>query len=607
MIRQMKNRYLPDSSVIISGQILDFIQNLDFKEDVEIVLSRVVLAEIENNANQDKTTGIVGIEMLNDLRKIVDDLQKERQKTIKIRVYGERPSLEQIKLNTGGELDAVIRIHANDVNATLITSDDIQAQMAEIEQIPTIKLKSVEEQMIKGQRIQHFFDNESMSVHLKAGCYPMAKKGSPGHWQLVAIGDKLLTRSDLEEIGSNIIKEAKNDINSFIERDLPGVTVVQLKTYRIVICKPPFADGNEITAVRPLVSLSLSDYDMNEPLVNRLERAEGILVAGSPGAGKSTFISALTEFYLDKRKIVKTLESVRDLQVPPEVSQYGELDGDFEKTADILLLVRPDFTLFDEIRTTGDFKIFSDMRLAGVGMVGVIHASSALDAIQRFIRRIELGVLPSVVDTVIFIREGQIDEILKMSIRVKVPYGIKDVGLARPVVEIRDYVNNKLMYEIYEFGSNIIVTPVGKGIKRKSSYKRRSSKKRRKSKKKYNKGRSYSKKDSYYEKYMDNPSKPSSNYMGVDYGTDNKDSRFVLDDNGEPVIKFGIVFGKKSLVLKAGTDCAQMYVDIFADDMFVASCQINKYGDITISKDSPLYKKLDVAVEKGMEIYGKKT
>ena len=62
-----------------------------------------------------------------------------------------------------------------------------------------------------------------------------------------------------------------------------------------------------------------------------------------------------------------------------------------KKAVDILLLVRPDYTIFDEVRRAQDFEVFADMRLAGVGMVGVVHASSPLDAIQRFMGRVELG------------------------------------------------------------------------------------------------------------------------------------------------------------------------------------------------------------------------
>lgn len=48
--------------------------------------------------------------------------------------------------------------------------------------------------------------------------------------------------------------------------------------------------------------------------------------------------------------VVKTMESPRDLQVSDEITQYAPLERDMQKTADILLLVRPDFTIYDEMR-----------------------------------------------------------------------------------------------------------------------------------------------------------------------------------------------------------------------------------------------------------------
>jgi ATPase len=96
----------------------------------------------------------------------------------------------------------------------------------------------------------------------------------------------------------------------------------------------------------------------------------GVIVAGPPGSGKTTFAASLAEFYRSLGKVVKTLESPRDMQVSDEITQYAPLEGDFEKTAEILLLVRPDYTVFDEVRKTRDFEIFSDLRLAGVGMIG---------------------------------------------------------------------------------------------------------------------------------------------------------------------------------------------------------------------------------------------
>ena len=94
------------------------------------------------------------------------------------------------------------------------------------------------------------------------------------------------------------------------------------------------------------------------------------------------------------------------------VTQYAKLDGSFENTADILLLVRPDYTVFDEVRRFEDFKIFSDLRLAGVGMVGVVHANTPIDSVQRFVGKIELGIIPHVIDTVVFVKDGQIQKCL---------------------------------------------------------------------------------------------------------------------------------------------------------------------------------------------------
>ncbi len=45
---------------------------------------------------------------------------------------------------------------------------------------------------------------------------------------------------------------------------------------------------------------------------------------------------------------------------------------------------------------------------------------------------------------------------------VKKPTGFKDEDLSRPVIEIRDFMNDDLLYEIYNFGSDTIVNPVGK-------------------------------------------------------------------------------------------------------------------------------------------------
>jgi ATPase len=93
-------------------------------------------------------------------------------------------------------------------------------------------------------------------------------------------------------------------------------------------------------------------------------------------------------------------------------------------------------------------------------MVGVVHSSSAIDAIQRFIGRIELGMLPSIIDTIVFIEGGDISMVLIIKMTVKVPHGFRDKDLARPVVEVRDFKTDRLAYEIYSFGQDIVINPI---------------------------------------------------------------------------------------------------------------------------------------------------
>jgi ATPase len=104
--------------------------------------------------------------------------------------------------------------------------------------------------------------------------------------------------------------------------------------------------------------------------------------------------------------------------------------------------------------------IFADMRLAGVGMIGVVHSSEAIDAIQRFIGRVELGMIPHVIDTIIFIQYGEVKDVFTLKLTVKVPTGMVEADLARPVVEIYDFETGTLQFEIYTFGEENVIIPV---------------------------------------------------------------------------------------------------------------------------------------------------
>jgi ATPase len=448
-------RYVLDTSVIVDGRITEGIRNNRFPNAVFIV-PNAVLALLEAQAVRGQETGYAGLNELKQLQQLAWEGK------IELVFKGERPRLDPLRLAETGELHAMVRAVAQEENAILLTSSRSQALVSEAQGLPMQFLGAAAGARELDQlSIMKFFDEQTMSVHLRAKARPKAKRGTPGHMKVVPLREEPMTEKELERIAREIIEVAKGHPEGFIEMDMGGSTVIQLKNLRIAIARPPFSDALEITIVRPLVRKKLDEYRYADLLKERLrERSRGVLVSGAPGAGKSTFVQGIAEYLQESGWILKTMEKPRDLELSDEITQYTALGGEMKRTADVLLLVRPDYTIFDEMRVDEDFKVFADMRLAGVGMIGVVHATRGIDAVQRLIGRVDLGMIPQVVDTVVFIEAGDVKEIYEVEFTVKVPSGMGDTDLARPVIEIREFESKALVYEIYSFGEQVVVMPV---------------------------------------------------------------------------------------------------------------------------------------------------
>lgn len=303
------------------------------------------------------------------------------------------------------------------------------------------------------------------TVFLKADCPPRVKQGSIGELKLVEVEseqnwDTLRMEAFQEEL-VELVEENRGRSDCFLEIDRKGCQVIQLGDLRISCAWPPFADAREITIVRPVAKLSLNEYELDSRLIERLsDHHRGVFICGRPGSGKTTLAQAIAEYLdTDIGAMVKTMEAPRDLQLADRITQYAPLEGDLEKTAEIIFLVRPDFVIFDEVRRARDFEIFADVRLAGVGLLGVTHANSALEAIQRLIGKVELGLVSQVLDTIIHVESGQIQQVLELRMTVKPPTGMQE-ELARPVIEVVEFPSGKITHEMFAFGSEIAVVPV---------------------------------------------------------------------------------------------------------------------------------------------------
>ncbi len=309
--------------------------------------------------------------------------------------------------------------------------------------------------------LDKYFDEQTMSLHLKANRPILRKKGFPGNWQPVVDPNEIMTKEAFNELIDQLFKEVEMREDAFLEINRELSKVLQIWPYRIVIVYPALSDGLELTAVKPVKKMSIEEYNLQPELFELLRnKSKGILVSGAPGSGKSTFTSALIELYHKDQHIIKTIESPRDLMLDDDIVQYSFTYGSHDEVRDILLLSRPDYTIYDEVRNKPDFELYKDLRLTGIGLVGVIHATKPVDSIQRFIGSIEMGIIPQVVDTVIFIDKGQVSEVLTLELTAKVPDGMLSEELARPVIVVSSFLQKKPLYEIYTFGEQVVVMPI---------------------------------------------------------------------------------------------------------------------------------------------------
>jgi len=588
-------RILVDTSVIIDGRISE---NYAGKK-TEVLIPKVVVQELEHQANVGKSVGNEGLAELAKLQKL------HKSKKILLKFVGDGAGEKEIKKAYTGRIDEIIRELAREHDATLVTSDKTQASVAGVYDIPCICYEPVVPAEKETLILEQYFDEHTMSVHLKEGVEPYAKKGKPGEWKMVKIGKKLMGKGDIDAIIDELIEEAQRK-RGLIEIDRRGCTVIQLGLYRVVVSKFPFSEMTEITAVKPIISLRLKDYEMSDKLKARLEgKAEGILVVGPPGAGKSTFAQALAEFYAGLGKTVKTMEHPRDLQVPKEITQYGPLDGSMRNTGDILLLVRPDYTIYDEVRKAPDFIIFEDLRLAGVGMVGVAHAAAPIDAIQRFVGKVELGVIPQVVDTLLFIKGGRISTVYTLNMNVRTPTGMTEQDLARPIVEVKNFDTSELEYEIYTYGEEVVVIPVKEvAAKQAKAFNRISDDL-------YGRIRKYVP-EAEIENVGKNvnvfvPQRLMSRLIGRGGQTVSGIEReFGVSINvmpsggsGQEIVAHGL---GKNVALDVGKHNAGQYMKVYAEEDYLLTAVVNKRGEITVKRKTKNGRRLLGAIDSGKKL-----
>jgi ATPase len=248
--------------------------------------------------------------------------------------------------------------------------------------------------------------------------------------------------------------------------------------------------------------------------------------------------------------------------------------------------------------------------------VGVVHATSPVDAIQRFIGRVEMGVIPQVIDTVIFIKNGFVNKVLALKMTVKVPSGMTEADLARPVVVINDFETGGLEYEIYSYGEQTVVVPVQESKDKSGTHKLAETTIAQEF------GR-YSR-NVEVEILSDNKcvvyvpdidiariiGKQGSNItmleekLGIGIDIKSLEEKYNIKGAAKEhkEVPFEVGHKKNQLLIELGIDMQNKDVDIYTGDEFVLSAKAGKTGTIKIKKSNNIGRRLMEALNKKEKI-----
>jgi ATPase len=310
------------------------------------------------------------------------------------------------------------------------------------------------------EQLDTWFEPTTMSLHIIEWQPIQAKQWIPGWWHMKWL-PITLDHETLWWFISNVLELCTTTDQWIIEINKAYSKVVQRWLYRIVIVLPPLSDKREVTIVKAVQQRTLDQYSLDDWTKERLmSKWQWVLIAWAPWEGKTTFAQALL-WELEKRDlIIKTIESPRDLQVSNAITQYSFSHGTHDEIRDILLLSRPDITVYDEVRNTNDFELFKDLRLTGIWLIGVMHATKAIDSVQRFIGTIDMWLIAQIIDTVVLIKNGDVQEVITLEQTVAPPSWMNAEDLARPIIYVKSFPEQKLLYEMYSYGESMVVMPI---------------------------------------------------------------------------------------------------------------------------------------------------
>ena len=213
-----------------------------------------------------------------------------------------------------------------------------------------------------------------------------------------------------EERLASIIQQIVAGCNRLVNEAVPIVDARLSDGSRVNVVLPPVAlDGPTMTirkfpkekmTMEKLIGLGALDEEAAEFLKLLVKARYNIFVSGGTGAGKTTFLNALSD-YIPKTERIITIEDSAELQLRDVENlvrmetRNSNVEGENAITIrDLIkasLRMRPDRVIVGEVRDSAAIDMLTAMNTGHDGSLSTGHANSAYDMLTRLESRVLMG------------------------------------------------------------------------------------------------------------------------------------------------------------------------------------------------------------------------
>lgn len=462
---ELQSRLVPDTSIVINGKLSKMLEKGELTE-CEIIIPLAVIDELQAQASKGKEIGFKGLEEIKGIRRIAEE------KGLQVTFSGERPGLEDIKLARSGRIDALIRDVAKNEGATLYTSDYVQALVAEAEGIPVKYIEPYEK--VEKFSFEKYLSPDLISLHLKVGFPPYGKRMRKGKIEVIRLGEEVCSEEELNEIIEEITAASRSSEEYDIALLRTSALVVETNQYRIGVAKPPFSDNFEITIQRNPLDSIIKENNLDVIIDEAAKSVSGILLLNEDGVYTLPIARALAEKLQKRGTIVKLIGYAKRAPLLHMPAHYSPLNGDLEKSVEFILLNKPDYVVFDEIRRSRDLKLIHELRVSGIGVIAFMSSSNLSTAMTRILQSLGLNSAPETFNIIARIKSGKISETYQITTSIGIPLGLSPSNPSKPFIKLRG--SKGTLYEVFEFHGKIFVQDVEEVKKKIGALKKSASK-----------------------------------------------------------------------------------------------------------------------------------